>query len=349
MDDPTVSIVVNNYNYGRFLRAAIDSALAQTYPRVEVIVVDDGSTDESRSIVAGYGKRVVPVLKENGGQGSAANAGFAASRGDIVIFLDSDDTLTPEAAERVAEVFKPGVVRVQYPLTMMDADGRSLGVQTPIAALPRERILELLLRGIIVERAPTSGNAFSREFLEQSLPMPEAEWRRSVDAYLYIVAAFRGKLVTLSRPLGFYRTHSENSLAATRFDLTRLRDALRGVEVQMRLVRRLAGEHGLAVRKDWMLWNPSYVVDHLASLKLEPGQHPYPGEKVPGLALQGIRASLAHPLFTLRKRIFYAAFFAAAPVLPGSAVRRMMNAKRKVTLERRFSRLLGTGRAVTTA
>ena len=63
-ESPLVSIVVNNYNYARFLRDAVMSALAQTYPRVEVIVVDDGSTDESREVIASFGDSVVPVLKE---------------------------------------------------------------------------------------------------------------------------------------------------------------------------------------------------------------------------------------------------------------------------------------------
>src|SRR5215213_900396 len=94
--EPLVSVIIDNYNYGRFLREAIDSALGQTYPRVEVIVVDDGSTDDSRAVIAAYGDRVVPVLKENGGQASAFNAGFAASRGELICFLDADDTFMPE-------------------------------------------------------------------------------------------------------------------------------------------------------------------------------------------------------------------------------------------------------------
>src|SRR4051812_16040279 len=94
---PWASIIINNYNYGHFLRDAIDSALAQTYPCTEVIVVDDGSTDDSREVIAGYGQRVTAVFKENGGQASAFNAGFAASRGEVVVFLDADDTLLPNA------------------------------------------------------------------------------------------------------------------------------------------------------------------------------------------------------------------------------------------------------------
>src|SRR5258708_31462520 len=87
---PLVSIVINNYNYARFLSKAIDSALAQTYRNVEVIVVDDGSTHNSVQIIRAYGDRVVPVLKENGDHGSAFNAGFARSQGDPVWFLHAD-------------------------------------------------------------------------------------------------------------------------------------------------------------------------------------------------------------------------------------------------------------------
>src|SRR5208283_183812 len=115
---PLVSIVVTNYNYARYLRAAIDSALAQTYPHVEVIVVDDGSTDESREVIESYEKRVLPVIKANGGHGSAVNAGFVVSRGEIVIFLDADDELLPEAVDQVVKVWYPGVAKAQFQLEM---------------------------------------------------------------------------------------------------------------------------------------------------------------------------------------------------------------------------------------
>src|SRR5688500_10169891 len=118
--DPLASVIINNYNYGRYLGAAIDSALAQTYPHTEVVVVDDGSTDDSRQVIAGYGERVVPVLKENGGQASAFNAGFAASRGDVVLFLDADDLLLPGAvAAAVAHLADPEVVKVHWPLRVI--------------------------------------------------------------------------------------------------------------------------------------------------------------------------------------------------------------------------------------
>src|SRR5260370_24794184 len=89
------SIVISSYNYGSFLANCIDSALEQTYHHTEVIVVDDGSTDNSRDIIARYGNRVTPLLKENGGQASALNPGFRATRGEVVIFLDSGGPLLP--------------------------------------------------------------------------------------------------------------------------------------------------------------------------------------------------------------------------------------------------------------
>src|SRR5882757_10189722 len=118
-----VSIVITNYNYGRYLRSAIDGALAQTYPNVEVIVVDDGSNDGSREIIESYGARVVAIVKANGGHGSALNAGFEASRGEIVMFLDADDELLPEAAVQVVKAWRPGVAKAQFQLEMIDDRG----------------------------------------------------------------------------------------------------------------------------------------------------------------------------------------------------------------------------------
>src|SRR6266571_4575720 len=100
-----VDIVVNNFNYGRFLAEAIDSALAQTYSNVRVIVVDDGSTDESREVLGAYRDSAEVVLKSNGGQASALNNGFARSTGDVVIFLDADDMLRSDAAALAAAAF----------------------------------------------------------------------------------------------------------------------------------------------------------------------------------------------------------------------------------------------------
>ena len=93
---PRITVVVLSYNYADYLTAAIDSALAQRHP-VDVLVVDDGSTDASRRLIDGYGDRVRRLYKENGGNASAVNAALPETTGDVVMFLDADDLLHPDA------------------------------------------------------------------------------------------------------------------------------------------------------------------------------------------------------------------------------------------------------------
>jgi glycosyltransferase involved in cell wall biosynthesis len=141
-----VSIIIINFNYGRFLRQAIDSALDQTYRPVEVVVVDDGSTDCSREIMRSYGDQIVSVLKKNGGQGSAFNFGFAKTSGEIACFLDSDDALLPDAIERIIALFDPpDIVKVHWPLWIIDSAGARTGrVKEP--ELPEGDFREIVYR-----------------------------------------------------------------------------------------------------------------------------------------------------------------------------------------------------------
>jgi len=96
---PLVSILVSNYNYGRFIGDTIKSALDQTYSNIELIICDDGSTDDSVEIIERYARRdsrLQLIRKANGGQASGFNAAFAASRGEIIALLDSDDLFLPQ-------------------------------------------------------------------------------------------------------------------------------------------------------------------------------------------------------------------------------------------------------------
>ena len=99
-----VSIVIPCYNHAHFLSQAIESALAQSWPECQVVVVDDGSTDNSSEVAARY-DNVVVVRQPNRGLAAARNAGFRASDGDVVIFLDADDRLWSDAARVAVDVF----------------------------------------------------------------------------------------------------------------------------------------------------------------------------------------------------------------------------------------------------
>jgi glycosyltransferase involved in cell wall biosynthesis len=120
-----------NHNYGRFIGEAVRSALALDWPDVEVIVVDDGSTDDSLEVLADFDDRITVIAQENSGPRVACNHGFAKSSGDAVIFLDSDDVLEPSIAREVAAVWRPGVSKVQVQMSRIDAAGRSVGRPFP--------------------------------------------------------------------------------------------------------------------------------------------------------------------------------------------------------------------------
>ena len=108
MSEPLVSILIPAYNAERYVAAAVDSALAQTYPRVEVVVVNDGSTDGTRGVLATYEGRGVRVIDQpNAGQCAAANRAFHESRGDLIKFFDADDILHPEHVARQVERLGP--------------------------------------------------------------------------------------------------------------------------------------------------------------------------------------------------------------------------------------------------
>lgn len=106
----TVSVIIPNYNYGRFIGEAIESALAQTYPPLEIIVVDDGSTDDSVKIVESFGDKVKLITLQNGGVGKARNIGAANASGKLLAFLDADDIWLPEKSERQIGLFSEDTV-----------------------------------------------------------------------------------------------------------------------------------------------------------------------------------------------------------------------------------------------
>lgn len=96
-----VSILINSYNYEAYVGAAIESALAQTLDRVQVVVVDDGSTDRSQQIIQSYGDGIEQRCQDHQGQVAACRHGLDLARHDTAIFLDADDILDPEAARKL--------------------------------------------------------------------------------------------------------------------------------------------------------------------------------------------------------------------------------------------------------
>lgn len=125
---PTVSVVIPAYNYARFLGEAIESALKQTLPPLEVIVVDDGSTDNTAEVLARYGDRVRVLRQKNQGVSVAANHGAEMARGDLLAFLDADDIWLPRKLELQVQRFfaNPDLGLVHCGVADINTDGKVL-------------------------------------------------------------------------------------------------------------------------------------------------------------------------------------------------------------------------------
>jgi hypothetical protein len=297
--EPVVSIVINNYNYGRYLRAAIESALNQTTHQVEVIVVDDGSTDQSRDVIRDYGDRIIAVFKDNGGQASAMNAGFARSHGDIIIFLDADDILLTETAQRVVEAFRADetLAKVQYRMEVIDAEGRRTGNLKPASYLPlqsgdlRRHHLEFPFDLV---RMATSGNAFPVRVLRQIFPIPEPNYGNSgADWYICYVAPLFGPVGFLEELGAFYRVHGSNKFepAAAILNLDTIRQAIVCADITRPYIEQYA-DHLHLNRRPGEILSVSDVANRMISLKLNANQHPLPDDKLWRLLWMGLRAPL---------------------------------------------------------
>jgi glycosyltransferase involved in cell wall biosynthesis len=141
---PRISVVTASYNQGRFLGRTIDSVLRQGYPNLEHVVVDGLSTDETPGVLAGY-RHLRVICEADRGQADAINKGFRAASGDVLCFLNSDDTLAPGALQRVAREIDPARGRhvVLGRCRFIDEDDRPTGREHPSAFEGHRRVLEV--------------------------------------------------------------------------------------------------------------------------------------------------------------------------------------------------------------
>ena len=338
-----------NYNYERYLPAAVDSALAQTHDDVEVVVVDDGSTDGSAAVIAGYGDRIVSVCKANGGQGSGMNAAFAAGSGDVFIFLDADDLLEPTAATVVVRELQrdPAAVWVMFRLQIVDAEGVATGRLRPQrgGVMPSGDLRAHLARYRCFHWQPTSGNAFSARALRTVLPLPEAQYRISSDAYLAGVVPLCGRVRSTDAVAGSYRIHGASNFTSLAVDDAYFRSQIDKQVVTHAQALRVARDVGVPLPDDVRApRDVAFLGFRLASLLLAPARHPYPDETRLRLVLQGVVAALANPQLTWSNRVRRALWFATCGALPVAAARRYVATSTPDTPARRARMATKAGR-----
>ncbi len=211
---PLITALVDTYNHERYIEQALVSVLEQglSPAELEIVVVDDGSTDQTPSIIQKFVPRVKHVRKKNGGQASAFNAGFAEARGEIVAFLDGDDWWAKEKLLTVADALErePAVAAVghgHYEFHEKTNETRLLVPQRPalISMADREatRIAALHRRFLL-----PSALTVRRKVLEWIMPIPE-EMLFIADVSLQAAALVMGTLI-LEQPLFYYRYHAQN-------------------------------------------------------------------------------------------------------------------------------------------
>jgi hypothetical protein len=349
--DLAVDIVIDNYNYGRYLATAIESACAQTHERVTVTVVDDGSSDDSRQVLSAYEDRVAVVLKENGGQASALNVGAERCQGDVVMFLDADDVLRPGAAAEVAAAFAaaPDAVKVQFRMDVIDAEGRPTGEIKPPDHVPMpdgDVRLDELSSPYDLAWMATSANAFRADALRRILPIPEREFRTCADWYLVHLTALLGPVVSLGSVGGSYRIHGANNYEpqAAELDLGHLRETILFSAATSAELLQLA-EH-LRLPHPRQILSLADLANRLISLRLEPARHPVPGDSRFGLVRDAARAARRRANVSAPMKAIFVAWFAAMALAPRGLAHTLANwflfPQQRVALNRLLGRLQGT-------
>ena len=231
-----VSIIIANYNYERYLAEAVNSVLTQTYDDLEIILVDDGSTDGSRSLITQLQERhpdkIKVLFQENQGHGEAINSGFSLCTGEIVALLDSDDVWDVRKLETIVPYFhQSDLVGVIHPLNTVNKEGVMID-RGVIPDIPDDDLARLMLKtGCAWHYPATSGLCFRRSALEKVIPIYPPEWRSWPDGCLLYCAAFLGKVHAVDESLASYRAHGENTYWTENPSVEQKKKAVAGVAV----------------------------------------------------------------------------------------------------------------------
>jgi glycosyltransferase involved in cell wall biosynthesis len=207
---PLVSIVTPTFNQCRFVRDTIESVLEQSYSRVEYLVIDDGSTDGTPQILAEYTGRIEWESQPNMGQTPTINKGWQRSRGEIVTWLNSDDTLLPGALEKIVAYFgeHPEVDIVFGDTIFTDENG------TPIERSKSRGVFDYQTFVAECDNPIPQPSAFIRRRVVDQTGFLDPHYYYFMDWDFWLRAGLKHKIAYLPEPLSTYRLHSESKTIA---------------------------------------------------------------------------------------------------------------------------------------
>ena len=245
---PSFSVIITNHDYERWVGAAIASVMAQTWPQVQCIVVDDGSTDGSRAVIEAI-PGITALFGPNEGQSRAAARGLAVATGDVVMLLDADDLLAPDACATIAAHWRDGIVAANFRLAVL-RDDTPTDETLPVRPFHHGDHLAHFLATGGFTTAPTSGNAFSRVFVEEVFAHGEGLDANATDYWLCLSALLTDCTVVIDRVLGSYRIHGSNisSYGATR-SIGQIQRELLTAHLAQRTAQTIAARHGRRFRR----------------------------------------------------------------------------------------------------
>jgi glycosyltransferase involved in cell wall biosynthesis len=227
MTDPLISVLIDTYNHERYIEQAIVSVLEQDFPSddVEILVVDDGSTDKTSSIIQRFVPRVRYLRKENGGQASAFNAAIPEVRGEIIAFLDGDDWWAKDKLSAVLDAFEknPQVAAVghgYYEVFENDPPSEMVVAQKT-CYLDVSSVEAAAVANLGRTLLATSRLAVRRRVLDRIGPLPTS-LIFCADAPILILSLALGGAVILDRPLCYYRLHAASLFTQTSVDPNKL-------------------------------------------------------------------------------------------------------------------------------
>jgi len=240
MSGLTVAAVIPAYNAERYIKRAIASVRAQSYPVTSLVVVDDGSTDQTSTVVRDLGEDIHLVRQGNAGPSAARNRGVEHSSADLVAFLDADDEWLPHTIERLVQAFVryPEAALVTADASIIDERGGLIaksrfaryGLADQVAEWAGKPVRDALAALMRTNFVGTSVVALRRQVFRE-LAGFRTDVRYGEDLELWARIAARYAVVCLAEPLGLYRSHPGNSTKATEAllrDLVRVSEIVRG-------------------------------------------------------------------------------------------------------------------------